>query len=206
MITQIRRTVAADGERTVLPEREQITIVIPVRNEEQFIGACLRSVLDQDERNLQVIVVDGASTDATARIVVEFALADPRVQLIHNPEGIIPRSLNLALRAAHGCWFIRVDGHATIPPGYVSRVMRHLRTGEWGGVGGRKDGIGQTAAGQAIAAAMASPFGVGNSTYHYGIRLRTVEHIPFGAYPTALLRQIGGWDERLRVNQDFEVD
>ena len=206
MITGTRPSTAIDAERTMLSDREMITVVIPVRNEEHFIAACLTSVLQQDERNLQVIVVDGASTDATVRVVIEFALEDPRVQLIHNPDGIIPRSLNLALRAARGRWFIRVDGHATIPPGYLSRIVGHLRSGQWGGVGGRKDGVGRSAAGQAIAAAMASPFGVGNSTYHHGTRLQTVEHIPFGAYPTSLLRRVGGWDEGLRVNQDFELD
>ncbi len=206
MIEQGGLATSIDHEPLAAADRELITVAIPVRNEEQFVGACLRSVLDQGEPNLQVIVVDGASTDATARAVVEFALADPRVQLIHNPDRVIPQSLNLALRAARGRWFIRVDGHATIPPGYLGRIVSHLRTGEWGGVGGRKDGVGITAAGRAIAAAMSSPFGVGNSTYHYGARLQTVEHIPFGAYPTALLRQVGGWDERLRVNQDFELD
>jgi cellulose synthase/poly-beta-1,6-N-acetylglucosamine synthase-like glycosyltransferase len=206
VIEQVGLARRIDLERLAAPDRESITVVIPVRNEEHFVGACLRSVLDQGERDLQVIVVDGGSTDATARAVVEFALADPRVQLIHNPDRIIPRSLNLALRAARGRWFIRVDGHATIPPGYLSRIVAHLRTGQWGGVGGRKDGVGITATGRAIAAAMSSPFGVGNSTYHYGTRLQTVEHIPFGAYPTAVLQQVGGWDERLRVNQDFELD
>ena len=66
--------------------------------------------------------------------------------------------------------------------------------------------MGRTPAGRAIAAGMASPFGVGGSTYHHGTEVQTVEHIPFGAYPTGLARSLGGWDERLRVNQDFEFD
>ena len=53
---------------------------------------------------------------------------------------------------------------------------------------------------------MASPFGVGGSTYHYATRPQEAEHIPFGAYPVELARELGGWDERLRVNQDFEFD
>ena len=69
MITGTRPSTAIDAERTMLSDREMITVVIPVRNEEHFIAACLTSVLQQDERNLQVIVVDGASTDATVRVV-----------------------------------------------------------------------------------------------------------------------------------------
>jgi len=183
-----------------------VTVVVPARNEEANLGPCLSSILEQDWPNLQVLVVDGASTDGTAAIIESFARRDPRVELLVNPDRTIPRSLNLALRAARGSWLVRVDAHACVPPDYVRRLMRHLESGAWGGVGGRKDGQGVTPAGRAIAAAMASPFGVGNSTYHHGRCLRTVDHIPFGAYPTALARELGGWDERLLANEDFEFD
>ncbi|HEY3210595.1 MAG TPA: glycosyltransferase family 2 protein [Actinomycetota bacterium] len=183
-----------------------VTVVIPARNEESFIRPCLDSVLAQDHSNLQVLVVDGASADRTAQIGREYMERDPRVLLLHNPDSVIPRSLNLALDAARGRWLIRVDAHASIPPGYVRMAVAHLRTGRWGGVGGRKDGVGVTPAGRAIAAAMGSRFGVGNSTYHYGTHTQLVDHIPFGAYPTALVRELGGWDEQCAVNQDFEFD
>jgi succinoglycan biosynthesis protein ExoA len=183
-----------------------VTVVIPARNEERAIGACVESVLRQDYPHLQVVVVDGASTDRTADVVRQLAERDPRVELLTNPAAIIPVSLNLALAAARGPWLVRIDAHATVPSNYVRIAVEHLRTGRWGGVGGRKDGVGFTPAGKAIAAVMASPFGVGNSTYHYGTEVQPVEHIPFGAYPVALARSLGGWDESLRVNQDFEFD
>lgn len=188
------------------PAQDLVTVVIPARDEERSIEACVQSVLDQDYPYLQVIVVDGASTDRTPGIVRALSARDPRVELLTNPVGIIPVSLNLALAAARGPWLVRIDAHATVPSDYVRIAVEHLRTGRWGGVGGRKDGVGFTSAGKAVAAAMASPFGVGNSTYHYGTGVQSVEHIPFGAYPVALARELGGWDEQLRVNQDFEFD
>jgi cellulose synthase/poly-beta-1,6-N-acetylglucosamine synthase-like glycosyltransferase len=199
----------SDALRLAVPPSTQddlVTVVIPAKNEEGFIRACLDSVLAQDEPNLQVLVVDGASSDGTSRVVREYMERDPRVDVLHNPDSIIPRSLNLALDAARGRWLVRVDAHASIPPSYVRRAVAYLRTGEWGGVGGRKDAVGVTSAGRAIAAAMGSRFGVGNSTYHHGTRPQLVEHIPFGAYPTDLVRELGGWDERCVVNQDFEFD
>ena len=185
---------------------ELVTVVIPARNEERSIRACVASIQAQTHRNLQIIVVDGSSDDATASIVKEIGDADPRVELIVNPQRVIPVSLNMAVAAASARWLVRVDAHATVPPEYVERALGHLVTERWGGVGGRKDGVGRTAAGRAIAAAMASRFGVGGSTYHHGTEVRTVEHIPFGAYPVDVIRELGGWDERLRVNQDFEFD
>ena len=183
-----------------------VTVVIPARNEENAIGACLDSILAQHHRELQVIVVDGASDDRTTDIVREYSARDPRVELLVNPDRIIPRSLNLAVAHARAKWLVRVDAHAHVPPNYVGLALQHLRTGRWGGVGGRKDGVGGGAAGDAIAAAMASRFGVGGSTYHHGTTVRTVEHVPFGAYPVDVVRELGGWDESLRVNQDFEFD
>jgi hypothetical protein len=183
-----------------------VTIVVPARNEEDFIGACLDSIIGQDEPNLQVLVVDGCSSDRTTEIVREYGTCDPRIELLSNEAGVVPVALNLALEAARGAWLVRVDAHATVPPDYVSRAVRHLRSGRWGAVGGRKDGIGLTAAGHAIAAAMGSRFGVGGSVYHYGSDTREVDHVPFGAYPTTLARELGGWDESLAVNQDFEFD
>jgi len=196
----------AAGQVTPALRDDLVTVVIPARNEERFIGPCLDAVLAQDEPRLQVVVVDGDSEDRTAEIVRRRAVEDPRVELVENPARIIPVALNLALAAARGRYLVRIDAHATVPDDYVRRAVEHLRTGRWGGVGGRKDGVGVTPAGAAVAAAMASPFGVGGSTYHHGTEVQPVEHIPFGAYPTALARELGGWDERLAVNQDFEFD
>jgi hypothetical protein len=53
---------------------------------------------------------------------------------------------------------------------------------------------------------MGSRFGVGNSTYHYGEECTTVDHLPFGTYPVDLARSLGGWNEELVVNQDYEFD
>lgn len=183
-----------------------VTVVIPARNEEDFIGPCLESVLAQSETSLEVLVVNGASEDRTEGIIKEYVAQDSRVQLLHNPAGSISRSLNLALIGARGRWLVRVDAHSIIPPDYIASLVNHLATGRWGGVGGRKDGVGKTPAGRAIAVAMASRFGGGNSVYHYGTMAQTVDHIPFGAYPTALARRLSGWDERFPVNQDYEFD
>lgn len=189
------------------PLDDLVTVIIPARDESAFIDACLASVQAQEYENLQVVVVvDGGTVDDTADRVVARAKLDPRVELLDNPAGGIPHSLNIALAAARGRWLVRVDSHSTIDPGYVGTVVGLLREGGWGGVGGRKDGHGVTPAGRAIAAALGSPFGVGGSVYHHGEERQEVDHIPFGAYPTALIRELGGWDEDLVANEDFEFD
>ena len=183
-----------------------VTVVVPARNEEEGIGECLRSILAQDHRRLQVLVVDGRSEDGTRAAIQEAAGGDERVEVLDNPQRTIPHALNISLREARGRWLVRVDAHSTVPPGYVARAVAHLRDGRWGGVGGRKDAVATTPAGKAIAVVLGSPLGVGGSIYHHGREVRPVDHIPFGAYPTALLEAMGGWDERILANEDFELD
>jgi succinoglycan biosynthesis protein ExoA len=184
---------------------ELVTVVVPAKNEQGSVSACLESILEQRYRTLEVLVIDGGSTDGTREEVVRVQRRDPRVRLLHTSGGI-PASLNEGLKAARGRWIVRIDAHATVPPHYVDTLIGHLRTGLWGGVGGRKEGVADDPIGRAIAAALGSRFGVGNSMYHYGVQPARVDHVPYGAYPAALLRQIGGWDEALTANEDFELD
>ncbi len=179
---------------------------MPARNEEASLGACLDSILAQDYTNLQVVVVDGASTDSTRDVTLGYADDDPRVELVLNDRANIPASLNLGLDAAKGTWLVRVDAHSVIPSGYVQRAVARLREGEWGGVGGRKSGRGETLQGRAIAVALGSRFGVGNSLYHYGTEEQETDHVPFGSYPVDVLRGLGGWNESLLANEDYEFD
>jgi succinoglycan biosynthesis protein ExoA len=185
---------------------ELVTVVIPARDEERFIGRCLEAVAKQDYENLQIVVVDGGSTDNTMAVVEEHMAGDPRIEMVHNPRHSIPISLNLGLAQARGTWLVRMDAHSTVDQSYVRLAVDRLREGSWGGVGGRKDGVGETAAGRAIAAVLGSRFGVGNSIYHHGTTPQQVDHVPFGAYPVELVRSLGGWNEALPTNEDFEFD
>jgi hypothetical protein len=66
--------------------------------------------------------------------------------------------------------------------------------------------VARSRTGRTIAKVLSSPVGVGGSKYHYCDRAGEVDHVPFGAYPAALLRRLGGWDETIPVNQDYELD
>lgn len=187
-------------------EAPRVTVIVPARNERDAIRRCLDSIREQTETRLQIIVVDGCSDDGTDELVKQCAEEDPRVELLVNPQRTVPFALNIALAAARAPLLVRVDAHATVPPDYVARAAELLETGEWGAVGGLKRGIGRTPQGRAVAAAMASRFGVGGSYYHYGDHPREVEHVPFGAYPAQVAREVGGWGEEFTVNQDFEFD
>ncbi|MDD5648376.1 MAG: glycosyltransferase [Dehalococcoidia bacterium] len=62
--------------------RRRISVLIPARNEEENIGACVRSLLGQDYPDFQVIVLNDGSTDNTGKILAELAKADSRLKII----------------------------------------------------------------------------------------------------------------------------
>jgi succinoglycan biosynthesis protein ExoA len=188
-------------------EYDLVTVVVPARNERGSIETCLASIAAQTHPALQIVVVDGTSTDGTHEVVRQMAARDERIELCTRTDGRIPVSMNAGLAAARGRWLARVDAHSTVPPDYVATLVGHLDTGRWGGVGGRKDADpADTPTARAIALALGSPAGVGNSAYHYAEEPRTVDHVPFGAYPVSLLRSLGGWNESLEANEDYELD
>ncbi len=183
-----------------------VSVVIPILNEVRTIDDTLASVLGQTYRHIEVLAVDGMSDDGTIPRLQAWAERDDRVRIIPNPRKAIPVALNLALEAAKGLFMVRVDAHSTIPDDYIERLVAHLSSGKVAGVGAKKTAVGGPPNGQAIAAALGSPFGVGGSAYHYATQPMETDHIPFGAYRIDLARQLGGWDERLVANEDFEFD
>jgi succinoglycan biosynthesis protein ExoA len=187
-------------------ERPEVSVIVPARNEIASIDRCLDSILSQEGCRLEVVVVDNGSTDGTTERLHARAAEDRRLVVLSHDAPSIPASLNTALAAARGEWLVRVDAHSTIPPGYVARAVSRLTEGRWSGVGGRKTAVARTGTGQAIAAALNSPLAVGGSIYHYGTTEVEVDHIPFGAYRTEALRRLGGWDESVHTNEDFELD
>ncbi len=185
----------------------EASIIMPVRNEAASLDATLVSVCSQaTDASIEVIVVDDHSTDSSRSIVERWAARDGRVRLVSSPRRGISHALNCGLEAARGRYLVRVDGHSIIPPGYVQALLDHIRSDACEGAGGRKRAVGQGPFGRAVAVAHSSRFGIGDSKYHHSQRQELVDHIPFGAYVTELAHAIGGWDEELKTNEDYDFD
>ncbi len=187
-----------------------VTVIMPIRNEGSFIAESLQAVLDQDypAHLVDVLVVDGMSTDNTREVVQAFEKQNPNVRLINNPGKIVPIGLNIALQQAKGEIIVRVDGHCVIRPDYVSRCVEHLSSDDnLAGVGGPMETIGETPISQTIALAMSSPFGVGGSAFRtIKDRVMYVDTVAFPAYKRETLRRAGLFDEELVRNQDDEYN
>jgi len=180
---------------------------MPVYNEAAFIERSLGAVLAQDYpvERLEVLVVDGGSTDATIALVAALAADAPHVRLLKNPGRIQARAMNVALDHAQGDIIVRVDGHTLIEPDYVSRCVDHLRVTVAQNVGGPQRFAATTTLGRAIAAAYRSPFSV-PSRFTISQRAEFVDTVYLGAWPRDVFAQVGRFDETLAVNEDYELN
>jgi cellulose synthase/poly-beta-1,6-N-acetylglucosamine synthase-like glycosyltransferase len=94
-----------------------VSVIIPVYNGAQWLSAAVESVLVQTLSNLEVLIVDDASVDDTARIAERFATRDPRVQLLRQASNRGQAAArNLALERARGVWIAPVDADDEIRP------------------------------------------------------------------------------------------
>lgn len=187
-----------------------VSVIMPVRNEGDFIERSLGAVLSQDypHDRLEVIVADGGSEDATREIVARMAEAHPdiRVLSIDNPRRIVPTALNLGLATARGEIIVRVDGHTIIAPDYVRQCVALLRESGADNVGGRMEAVSESRFGQAVSLATSTPFGVGGARFHYSAREEWVDTVYMGAWPRHVFERIGTFDEEQVRNQDDELN
>jgi glycosyltransferase involved in cell wall biosynthesis len=186
-----------------------VTIIMPIRNEADFIERAIRSVLDNDypAERMEILVVDGMSDDGTREIVTRLSKADSRVMILDNPKRITPAAMNIGLKAARGELFIRVDGHVEIPTDFVSKSIRSLHEHPQAWVaGGYIKTVADSFAGKAIAAALQSPIGVGNSRFRLGDYEGWVDTLAFGVHHKWVVDRIGYFDEELVRNQDDEFN
>src|SRR5690349_10523036 len=208
----MRATTAAVGDVRLPAGTPTVSVVMPVRNEERFIAACLTSVLEQDypAELVEVLVVDGMSTDRTrerAAEVLADRIAAGTASILDNPRGIAPTAMNIGISAASGDVILRVDGHTTLPPDYVSRCVKVLQETGSQNVGGAIRTLGSGAVGRAIATAQSSRFGVGGVAFRTGrSSAGPVDTVPFGAFPREVFDRIGDFDVELVRNQDDELN
>ncbi len=210
------REIRVQSSSTTEPDSEDssgelpfVSVVVPIRNEADFIVECLQSILRNryPPEKLEVLVVDGLSTDGTREIIQQLMLKDSRVRLLDNPERIVPHAMNRAIAAARGEIITRVDGHADVADDFIANSVRVLREtpGCWC-AGGSIETISETRVGQIIAACMSTPVGVGNARFRLQNYEGFVDTIAFGSYWKWVFDRIGNFDEELVRNQDDELN
>lgn len=196
-------TDAGSGEAT--DQSPRVSVGLPVLDEERHIGACLDAVLGQSYANIvEVLVADGGSSDRTRELVGSHP--DGRVRLLENPRRIRPAGLNVALAAATGDIFVRVDARSALANDYVERCVDALERTKAAMVGGPMRFTASAPAERGIRAAMMSRLGAGPAQFRRESGAgRFVDTVYLGAYRLETVRRLGCYDELFGGNEDAEL-
>ena len=176
-----------------------ISVILPIRNEEDKILSTLNSILSQNYKSdkIEILISDGSSYDNTINIINNIANQDTRIKIIKNIYKIVSTGFNLALNDAKGDIIIRIDGHCEITQNYIEKCYNLLKETDADIVGGVIQTISSGLIGNAISIAQSSRFGVG------GVKFRNkdskesgyVDTLAFGAHKRKIFADICGYDE-----------
>ena len=188
-----------------------VSIIIPCRNEEKYIGKCFDSIIRQDfpKENLEVLVIDGMSEDKTKEIVAKYASKYSFIKLLDNSKKFTPFGLNIGVKEAKGEIILRMDAHASYEKDYISKCLKYLKEYNADNVGGILKTLPaeNTISAEAIALSLSHPFGVGTSYFRLGAKEpREVDTVFGGCYKREVFEKIGLFNENLKRSQDIEFN
>ncbi|MHC4436746.1 MAG: glycosyltransferase family 2 protein [Planctomycetota bacterium] len=188
-----------------------VSIIIPCRHEEKFIGRCLDSVVANEypEKKLEILVVDGMSEDGTRKIVKEYIERFPIIHLLDNIKKSTSSAFNKGIEAAKGEIIMIMGAHSIYKDDYISQCVDHLIKGDADNVGGVCKILPQNNSliAESISYALSSSFGAGNAYYRIGAEeTRYVDTVFGGCYKKKIFDDIGCFDEDLLRTQDSELN
>ncbi len=187
----------------------KVSVIIPCKNEEDYIDKCIQSILNSDYPTelISIFVCDGLSTDKTPEIVKKIAENNTNVHYLINKAETTPQGLNLGLKTANSDVKIILGAHAEVTPEFIKENVAILEQHpEVGCAGGVIKNVFENETSEIIGAAMSSPFGVGNAHFRTGNKDGFVDTVAFGAYRNEVFEKVGYFDEELVRNQDDEFN
>jgi cellulose synthase/poly-beta-1,6-N-acetylglucosamine synthase-like glycosyltransferase len=187
----------------------KVSIVVPCLNEESFIYENLTSLINSDypSDSVEILVIDGGSTDRSLEIIRKFQEQYNNVILLSNPKKITPVSLNMGILRSTGDYIMIASAHSTFPHNYISSLINTMARMNCDGIGGAVEtrSVSNTKVASAITKVLSSGFGVGNSSFRTKTdEIMYVDTVPFGIYRKSVYKEVGLYNEELVRNHDIE--
>ncbi|MFN2448965.1 MAG: glycosyltransferase family 2 protein [Candidatus Baltobacteraceae bacterium] len=192
---------------TLRGHRVTVSAIVAAYNEERYIGRCLNALLAQQRMfgSIEILVIDGGSTDGTRAIVRSFPEYGTTIRLIENRRRLQVYAWNIGLRQMCGQYYAMLTAHAEYAPDYFEKCLETLERTGAAAVGGVPRAYGEGRLGRAIAFCMSSPFGVGNARFRYLKREEECDTVPLIFAARETVQAAGGWDERISFDEDSDM-
>lgn len=189
----------------------RIKVVIPCRNEVQFIEECIDAIYRSDldsSIDLSVFVVDGQSDDGTQNVIVKLQEKYATLYLVENVKRLTPFAFNLGIHFGEGADYIQIVGARHIlSKNYLSRCLTHLvENKEIWCVGGAINNIYTNNTSRIISSAMGTSFGMGIGNFRTLKKSGFTDTVTSPMYPSFVFDRIGYFDEDLIRNQDDDFN
>ena len=192
-----------------------VSVIVPCQNEERNIAEVLRSLAYQSLGclEMEILISDGQSHDSTREVIESFENVffekGIKLQILNNIKRTTSSGLNLAVRESSGTYIIRIDAHSTIDENYVVDIINGLEENKVDVVGPAieyyTDGASEIA--KSIVAVLNHPLGNGGTPSRNKINIpKLVKHTVMSCYKKTVWDSVGGYDEALLSNEDFEFD
>lgn len=104
----------------------KISIIVPVYNVEQYLEQCLDSIIQQDYRNLEIILINDGSTDKSGEICDRYSLDDNRIKVIHQENRGLSGARNTGIAHSTGDLISFIDSDDWIDQGMYSTIINNL--------------------------------------------------------------------------------
>lgn len=195
------------------PSPPLVTVLIPVLDEQTDIAGCIEAIAVQSHpvERTEVVLIDGCSTDGTIQAAQSAAAGVPfaAFRIVENPRRRTSAGLQAGLATAHGEYAVRIDARSRVQRDYVEATVGVLSARpEIGVVGGaqvpqpRSDRL----VDRGIARALRNRYTTGLSRYRRATVDGPADTVWMGVFRTAELRELGGWDEQVALNEDWELN
>ena len=111
----------------MLHNRELVSIIVPVFNVEKFLSRCIDSLLNQNYKSIEIILVNDGSTDSSLRICKDYQKKDSRIRIIDQDNQGLSMARNAGVKVARGVYICFVDSDDWVENDYVSFGMNLIR-------------------------------------------------------------------------------
>lgn len=190
-------------------DKPNVTIILPVRNEQAHIRQCIESIYQQQEiHNCEILVIDGMSDDGTREIITKIQREHPDLRIIDNPAKIVTSAVNIGIRYARADIIMRMDAHAIYDQDYIGACLRVMKETGAANVGGHAFALPsrQTLVSHAIALAHHSPFGLGGALFRSIGAQGFVETVWPGCFKKEVFEKTGLLNDKLQRSEDIELN
>jgi glycosyltransferase involved in cell wall biosynthesis len=187
-----------------------ISIILPVRNEVNFIEKCLQSIFSQDypKDKFEVLIVDGMSYDGTLEKISEWKNKELNIKIFENWKKVVSSARNIAIKNATGDIVLCMDAHAFYAPDYISSCLKVMEETGAANVGGHARALPPSGRALALASMFAtdSPFGLGGARFRDPSSEGYVETVWLGCYQKKVFDDVGVYDERRTRTEDIDLN